>query len=84
MRNSIERKVRRRRGESPPSVEARPETHFRPHAFETNFKPTEQAYLIPCGSATSSTRREQLESIAFAQEGASSRAFRLRFAFLQS
>jgi hypothetical protein len=70
-------------GNSPPEEGARPATHFRPHD-ETDSKLPEQAYAIPCGSATSSTRREQLESIAFAQEGASSRAFRLRFAFLQS
>jgi hypothetical protein len=68
MRNSIERKVRRRRGEPPPEVEARPETHFRPHAFETDSKPTEQEYQTPCGSATSSTREEQLESIVNAPE----------------
>jgi hypothetical protein len=64
---------------SPPAVEARPTTHFRPRAFETNFKPTEQEYAIPCGSATSSTRQEQLEAIAFALEGAVSRVCCLPF-----
>ena len=66
----MKRKIRRRRTKAPPEVEARPATQNRPHAFEIDFKPTEQEYPIPCGSATSSTRREQLEAIVDAPEGA--------------
>jgi hypothetical protein len=66
----MKRKLHRQRAEFPPSVEARPATHFRPHAFETDSKPKDQGYTIPCGSATSSTRRGQLELSADAPEGA--------------
>jgi hypothetical protein len=68
----MKRKIRRRRTKSPPEVDAQSATQNRLHAFETNFKLTEQAYPIPCGSATSSARLEQLESLASDFSGATS------------
>jgi hypothetical protein len=66
-----------------PEVKARPASQNRQHD-ETDSKLPEQEYQTPCGPASSSTREEQLEAIDSTQEGASSRASRLRFAFLQS